>query len=314
MIKGTAPHTGGWVHPLESQELPRDLEDQLCFSTERFHAYFLSAAQFREVAAWVGAVRARTYRRISPHGPHDVDLDGRDDHYWHLLVWDRERRVLAGSLRMALSRWHAAEWDGERSYLEHCYPGLDARLRGEGLEYAEIGRTFVAAPYQRSSLVLMVLLQAMASIPLATGHRHLLGMVSYNHFEHGEALNRRFLGALLQSPYRDALVVPPPRHPLVPPPVCDELPAPAPLGPLELQLEEAFQEPFRVPVLLRRYMQFGNARVAGLSLARDFNQITEILMHCELEKLSLRQRSRLVVEDLVPVWRGLREGSPGLLA
>jgi hypothetical protein len=50
--------------------------------------------------------------------------------------------------------------------------------------------------------------------------------------------------------------------------------------------------------------------VVGLSLARDFNQITEILMHCELDQLTARQRRRLVVDDLVPVWRGLVDGAP----
>jgi hypothetical protein len=61
---------------------------------------------------------------------------------------------------------------------------------------------------------------------------------------------------------------------------------------------------------MRRYAQLGNARVVGLSLARDFNQITEILMHCELDQLTARQRRRLVVDDLVPVWRGLVDGAP----
>lgn len=297
-----------------SHQLTRDLEAQRCFGTDRFCAYFLSPSQFQGVAGWVGSVRALTYRRISPHGPSDIDLDGRDAHYWHLLVWDRERRTLAGSLRMALSRWHPPDWDGRCSYLEHCYPGLDASLRARGLAYAEIGRTFVAAPYQRTSLVLMVLLQAMVSIPLATGHQHLLGMVSYNHFAHGEALNRSFLAALLAAPYRDPLMVPPPRHPLPPSLAPAGVPGTTQYSELERWLEQRHQEPFRVPVLMRRYAQFGNARVVGLSLARDFNQITEILMHCELERLSPRQRSRLVVEDLVPVWRGQDEGPGGLPA
>ena len=294
-----------------SHQLTRDLEAQRCFGTERFCAYFLSPDQFQSVADWVGSLRALTYRRISPHGPSHVDLDGRDAHYWHLLVWDRERGTLAGSLRMALSGWHAQEWNGCFSYLEHCYPGLDASLRDRRLAYAEIGRTFVAAPYQRTSLVLMVLLQAMASIPLATGHHHLLGMVSYNHFAHSEALNQSFLAALLDPPYRDSLSVPAPRHPVVPapPPLAPPLPGPG-YAQLERWLEERYQEPFRVPVLMRRYAQLGNARVVGLSLARDFNQITEILMHCALDQLTPRQRRRFVVDDLVPVWQGLLEEPP----
>jgi hypothetical protein len=289
-----------------------DLEPQVCFSLGQFRACFLAPDQFRTVADWVGTVRARSYRRVSPHGPAEVDLDGRDDHYWHLLVLDEQRRVLAGSMRMALSAWHGLResgWDGTCSYLEHCYPGLDASLMHQGLAYAEIGRTFVAPPYQRTSPVLKVLFQAMASIPLATGHAHLLGMVSYNHFEHGEALNQQFLQALMSAPFRDSLVVPLPRHPIPAAAPSVHAPRAAPsLGQLERQLEEGCQEPFRVPVLLRRYMQFGNAGVVNLSLARDFNQITEILMHCDLNKLSQRQRDSFVVKDLLPVWNNAGSG------
>jgi len=289
-----------------------DLEPQVCFSLGQFKACFLAPDQFRTVADWVGTVRARSYRRVSPHGPAEVDLDGRDDHYWHLLVLDEQRRVLAGSLRMALSAWHGVHesgWDGTCSYLEHCYPGLDAALRCQGLGYVEIGRTFVAPPYQRTSPVLMVLFQAMASIPLATGHAHLLGMVSYNHFMHGEALNQQFLQALMAPPFRDSLNVPPPRHPIPGLAMAiDTAPAARSLGQLERQIEQACQQPFRAPVLLRHYMQLGNAGVVNISLARDFNQITEILMHCDLNRASQRQRATFVVKDLRPVWRNAGSG------
>jgi len=281
-------------------QFPGDWQRNLCFQNDRFSAYFLSPQHFRNLAPWVGAVRASTYRHLSPHGPRTVDLDGRDAHYWHLLVWDRRDRALAGSLRMALSGWHNAGRDGSRHYLEHAFPGLDRHLSGQHLSYAEIGRTFVAPPYQRTSLVLMVLLQAMASIPLATGHQHVLGLVSYNHFAHGDQLNRQFLAALLAPPFRDPLSAPSPRHPITGLPDPCDAPPPATLRELEHQLRERYQEPFQVPVLLRRYRQLGNARVMGLSLARDFNQITEILMHCDLRQLSARQRRSFVVELLIP--------------
>jgi hypothetical protein len=35
-------------------------------------------------------------------------------------------------------------------------------------------------------------------------------------------------------------------------------------------------------------------------------------MHCELDQLTPRQRRRLVVEDLVPVWQGLSQEAPGV--
>ena len=281
---------------------PEHWQRSLCFQTDRFSAYFVSPDQFRSLAPWVGAVRSLTYRQLSPYSSHTIDLDGRDAHYWHLLVWDRQDDALAGSLRMALSGWHPDGRDGNHSYLEHAFPGLDRHIRGHQFPYAEIGRTFVASPYQRTSLVLMVLLQAMASIPLATGHQHVFGLVSYNQFAHSDLLNRHFLAALLAPPFRDHLSAPPPRYPITGLPDCRDVQPASTLLDLEHQLRERYQEPFQVPVLLRRYHKFGNARVMGLSLAKDFNLITEILMHCDLQQLSPRQQRIFVVEPLIPVW------------
>jgi len=306
---------GGMGAP-ESNLLSGDLAGQLCFRLGDLETYLLSPSQFAGLAEWLGEMRACCYRNVSPHGPERMDLDGRDHHYWHLLVMDRKQRQLAGSLRMALSRRHRRDWSGEFSYLEHCYPGLDEAMAEAGLAYAEIGRTFVAPPYQRTSRVLLVLLQAMVSIPLATGHSQLLGMVSYNHFKVSEPLQRAFLQALLQPPFAGGLTVPPPRHPL---PLAEAVAAGAPshhatLAELEMDLERQFEQPFRAPILLRRYMQYGNARVLALSLARDFNQITEILMHSDLVLLHESQRSMLVVPHLQPVWErdaSFSESVPG---
>jgi hypothetical protein len=287
--------------------LSGDLSSQCCFQQGHFSAYFLSPTHFRSVAGWVGAVRALSYRQISPHGPAEIDLDGRDAHYWHVLILDHQRGTLAGSLRLALSSWHGHQWDGSRSYLEHCYPGLDQAFRRRRETYAEIGRTFVASPYQRTSPVLLMLLRAMVSIPLATGHPQLMGLVSYNHFQHSEALNRRFLLQLHQPPFVANIAVPPPRHPF--PALLQDRDLQLSgrtesLSQLERSLEQEFQEPFRVPLLLSKYMVFGNARVAGVSLAKDFNLICEILMHCDLSGLLPHQRRALLVNDLLPVWSG----------
>jgi hypothetical protein len=288
-----------------------ELGDQRCFDQNQFSAYFLSPAQFQPIAAWVGALRASTYRQISPLGPGQVDLDGRDAHYWHLLILDQERQCLAGCLRMGLSRWHGPGWDGSHSYLEHCYPGLDQFFRGRGMSYAEIGRTLVATPYQRTSPVLRMLLRAMVSIPLATGHSNLMGMVSFNHLQHSESLCGSFLAALLQQPFGEDQGIPPARHPF--PSRAEErkadlAPVGDSLGELERRLEQQFEEPFRAPLLLKKYMSFGNAKVIGLSLARDFNQICEILMRCDLNQLRPNQQKELIVNNLVPAWETATPG------
>jgi len=301
----TGQARGSGMEDVAFNHIRAELGDQRCFDQNQFSAYFLSPAQFQPIAAWVGALRASTYRQISPLGPEQVDLDGRDAHYWHLLILDRERHCLAGCLRMGLSSWHGPGWDGSHSYLEHCYPGLDQHFREGGLSYAEIGRTLVATPYQRTSPVLRMLLRAMVSIPLATGHTNLIGMVSFNHLQHSESLYGSFLAALLQQPFGEDQGIPPARHPF--PARAEErkadlVPVVESFGELERRLEQEFEEPFRAPLLLQKYMSFGNAKVIGLSLARDFNQICEILMRCDLNQLRQHQQKELIVNDLIPAW------------
>jgi hypothetical protein len=301
----TGKARGAGTEDFAFNHIRSQLPNQRCFDQNQFSAFFLSPNQFRPIASWVGALRASSYRQISPLGPKQVDLDGRDAHYWHLLILDQERQCLAGCLRMGLSCWHGPGWDGSHSYLEHCYPGLDQHCRREGMSYAEIGRTLVATPYQRTSPVLRMLLRAMVSIPLATGHTNLMGMVSFNHLQHSEGLYGSFLAALLQQPFGEDQGIPPARHPF--PSRAEErkadlAPVVESLGELERRLEQQFEEPFRAPLLLKKYMSFGNAKVIGLSLARDFNQICEILMRCDLNQLRPNQQKELIVNNLIPAW------------
>lgn len=299
------------MEDLAFKHIRAEFPNQRCFDHNQFSAYFLSPAQFQPIAAWVGALRASTYRQISALGPEQVDLDGRDAHYWHLLILDRELHCLAGCLRMGLSGWHGPGWDGSHSYLEHCYPDLDQHFRKGDMSYAEIGRTLVATPYQRTRPVLRMLLRAMVSIPLATGHTNLMGMVSFNHLQHSEHVYGSFLAALLQQPFGEDQGIPPARHPF--PTRAEDLktylaPAVNNLGELERRLEQQFEQPFRAPVLLQKYVSFGNAKVIGLSLARDFNQICEILMRCNLRALRPYQQKELIINDLIPVWETAKPG------
>ncbi len=290
-----------------------ELERYRCLEYENFSAYFLPPHQFPIVASAIGRLRASSYREISPHGPGEVDLDGRDGHYWHVVVWDHEQRQLAGSLRLALSEWHGHEWSGRDSYLEHCYPGLDAFLKSKRMAYAEIGRTFVADSHRRTTPALFLLLRAMASLPMATGHRHLFGMVSYNQYRYSDALNQALFTALQQPPYRGELAIPAARHPLDDDSLdlskssavgddADRVQLSGSYLILERAIRQQWGEGFSLPVLLRKYSSFGNAKVIALSLAKDFNQIVEILMHCDLATLSAKQRRFFLVEDVKEVW------------
>ena len=58
---------------------------------------------------------------------------------------------------------------------------------------------------------------------------------------------------------------------------------------MEMAIRRDLSDAFRLPVLLRQYLNLMEAKVRNLSLARDFNQITEILMASDLAMIPLER-------------------------
>lgn len=273
------------VLPTPLPDLPRHFAEALFFRQGDLETYLLRPEDFGSLAEGIGRLRAEAFREVSPLGPQSSDLDGRDGHYWHLLVWDRRTGSVAGAQRLSFSRWQPSPWDGRCSYLEHCFPGLASELGSAGHHYLEVGRIFVTPLHRADFRILPTLLRSAAMLARATDHRWTLGLMSFCQIGQPQALVLRFLERLRQPPFcARHLDLPRPRHP-VPGLEDTAAPSPADLGcttyrELE-QLLRQTDEGFRVPGLVRLNASLSGARVAGFSIARDFNQIIEILMACD---------------------------------
>ena len=107
--------------------------------------------------------------------------------------------------------------------------------------------------------------------------------MSYN-FAHSDAVNNAFLQALMQPPYRrEDLNLPAPRSIAG----IQAKPTPIPAGIFRLSSRHPQHPLGRLPPAdpARQYFNLMQAQVCNLSLARDFNQITEILMAANLRQL-----------------------------
>lgn len=264
-------------------DLPGLFASSLFFEQDVLAIYLLAPAQFEAVAPLVGALRAEAFREVSAHGPQDCDLDGRDGHYWHLLIWDKASDRLAGAQRLSFSRWQPAGWSGGQSYLEHCYPGLAAAFAARQLTYLEVGRVFVAQSHRDDLRILPNLLRAAGMLAQQTDHRYTLGLMSYGHHPHSPEVVERFLASLRRSPFRfeACLPIPRPRHP-IPTAAAGVTAASGSYRQLERELQQ-FDAGFRVPGLVRLNASLCHAQVADLSFAHDFNRIVEILMVADTE-------------------------------
>ncbi|MEC8215443.1 MAG: GNAT family N-acyltransferase [Cyanobacteriota bacterium] len=290
-----------------SSELIESLRcDGRLFDVEGLDLYLIRGDQFPAVAEAVGRLRESTYREQLSGSGETLDLDGRDQAYDHLLLVETNSGVLAGSARLqflpAGSRG-ADLPDGNSSYLEHVYPGIKKTLTDLG-NHLEIGRVALANRFQRQPHSLMALFRGGLLIAVRSGYTTLHGLVSYNHFAYADAVNEVFLSNLMQPPYRQSEPrLPAPRHPVETIRASDA-PSDIPnVQALEVEIRSHHADTFRLPVLLRQYFNLMEARVCGLSLARDFNQITEILMSADLSRLP-EERLRFFIDvDHNPIYQ-----------
>ena len=255
-------------------------------SIDGLDLHLLAGSDFTSVADAVGLLRESTYRQQLSGSGDERDLDGRDAHYDHLLLVERSSGELAGAARLQfVPAESTALPSSSGSYLEHVYPGIKAQL-AQQQNHLEIGRVALAPRFQRQPHSLMALFRGGLLLASNSGYHLLHGLVSYNHFAHSDAVNEAFLQALMRPPYRrQGVDLPPPRHPVPGISVND---SPHPSGhvqALEQEIRRTHSDTFRLPVLLRQYFNLMQAKVCDLSLARDFNQITEILMAADLRDL-----------------------------
>jgi hypothetical protein len=303
----TPPPSGPVALPL--QQVERDLSSLRLYSSEGLDLYLLPGERFAPYADAVGILRELTYRQQLSGSGRSHDLDSRDPHYDHFLLVEATSGELAGSARLQFvpqcgkGESPAQLPQGPQSYLEHVYPGIKAELAHAG-NHLEIGRVALAPRFQRLPHSLMCLFRGGLQVAVSSGYQTIHGLVSYNHFAYAEAVNERFLSSLMRPPFLDTHhPCPRPRHPLTGIAPAERPGKARTIQELEQQIRSELAPSFRLPVLLRQYINLMEARVRNLSLARDFNQITEILMAADLGRIPSRRLRHFIDFAHEPVYR-----------
>lgn len=158
-----------------------------------------------------------------------------------------------------------------------------------------MGRVFVAPQARRNLQVLPALIRGDALLTRATGHRYVLGLMSYRAVAPHCIGDWLFLDRIRRSPYTISLPVALALHPLKFPLSLPQMELPLLSdGDLKACVDQILASELvmgcfgcsiaslRLPGLIRIYNHITRARVAGLSLARNFHQIVEILMTNDL--------------------------------
>jgi len=271
---------------------PKQFTDCAIEQRDDCHTFLISPERFTSLEDWLGVERAQAFSTVSPYASIQSDLDGRDRHYWHMLLWDHQNKRLIGGQRM-LFVTPGLQVTQNSSYLEHCYPGLAQRIISGGETFAEVGRTFVAPGYQCGRW-LKELIRGFFRIPEAKRIHIVLGLISFNHLQLDPVVVDQFIAALDTSLFRGKIQLPPARFPYN---HCSD--GSHGLcwdgnGLLPLQKElKLIDQAFNLPPVLRPYRALCSVKYEGATVAKTYNQIIQLLFSGRPELIGRQQQRRL---------------------
>jgi putative hemolysin len=148
-------------------------------------AFVATALQIPQLLHEIGRLREICFRGVGEGTGNEIDLDGFDEHYLHIFVWDEKERRVAGAYRMGRcdmimrrlgkkGLYTSTLFKFQKPFMQH----LDDAL--------EMGRSFLAPGYQRSVAALPLLWKAVLTwVAHNPRYKKLFGPVSISHDYHG---------------------------------------------------------------------------------------------------------------------------------
>jgi len=258
-----------------------------------WEVYVARKKEIPHVLREIGRLRELTFRAEGEGTQQPTDLDGYDEYYRHLFLYDRAAGRLVGAYRVGLGR-SILRQNGRRGFYLHSLFRLKKELNPLLRQSLELGRSFIRAEYQKQPQPLALLWKGIAEyLARHPEYCYLIGPVSIsNRFS---AISRAVMVEFLTKHYFDAdlarLVIPRKRFRYRP---LDTHEAPAVLqAGLEslpdLQKLIAGFEPggSGVPVLLRQYLK-QSGRLIGFNLDPKFSNTLDGFMVLDARQLPAR--------------------------
>jgi putative hemolysin len=283
--------------PIEAHFLQQELDalpaDRCLAQNAEFAVYLAQADEMPRLLQEVGRLREVTFRQAGEGTGNSRDLDRFDRYYWHMLLWHKTRRELAGAYRVGNTAGILAQHGVTGLYTSTLFH-YDARLFERIGPALELGRSFIRAEYQRQYAPLLLLWKGIARLvarnPLAAHPKIsvLFGAVSisndynaasremiYRFFE--SRIQQDELGGLIKprSPFRPAGLMPWDCSAM-----CAAL---SHMEELSQPITDVESDGKGLPVLLRQYAKIGG-KLLGFNVDRKFSNVLDGLIIVDLRQ------------------------------
>lgn len=237
----------------------------------------------------IGRLRELTFRAAGEGSGKARDMDAHDLYYLQLIIWDREQKRIAGGYRLGLGDQIFSRFGVNGFYTSSLFkmkPGLYPILQ----KTVELGRTYVAADYQRHRLPLFLLWKGILHFLLShPQYGYLIGPVSISkdYSEASKGIIVEFVRRFFYDKNLAMLVTPRKAYRPKIKSVDTRLLAEYLRGEfdaLENLIETIEPAHFKVPVLFRQYLK-QNAKFIAFNVDPNFSNCLDGLMILDIAQL-----------------------------
>jgi putative hemolysin len=292
-----------------SQFVLRDIAalpaERLLIENPEFAVYAARASEIPHALDELGRLREITFRAAGEGTGRATDVDRFDAHYWHLLLWNKEKKELAGAYRAGntdeIIRAH-----GVKGLYTNTVFRYDEKLFLKIGSALELGRSFVRLEYQRQYAPLLLLWKGIARF--VAGHPEnpvLFGAVSisneYSSFSR-EMIVRYFEQRQLNDEDgREFAELIHARTPFRAPMqrrwdcglLCSVL---RDLDELAEPISDVEEDGKGLPILLKQYARVGG-KLVGFNLDRKFSDVIDGLVIVDLRQTDPAALERYMGKD-----------------
>ena len=280
------------AEPIREDLLAREIQTlsgERCLAENgEFSVHLGTARDIPQLLLELGRLRELTFRRAGEGVGKGRDLDLFDEYYWHVLLWNKNKRELVGAYRAGNTAQIVAARGIAGLYTSTLFR-YDQRLFQKLGPALELGRSFVRPEYQRQYAPLLLLWKGIARL-IATHPEIpiLFGAVSISN-EYNKASREmiyRFFQSRMQEDRLAGLIEP--RRPFRPGllrrwdcrAMCRAL---RDLEELSEPITDVEADGKGLPILLRQYAKIGG-KLLGFNVDRKFSNVLDGLVVVDLRR------------------------------
>lgn len=276
-------------------------EDQRLFENTDCIVLYGNSNQIPFTLREIGRLREVTFRKISEGTGKSIDLDGFDNYYTHLFVWNKQKEEIVGAYRLALVKDIVAAY-GIRGLYTNTLFAYKQDLIDQLGDAIELGRSFVREEYQKSFSSLDLLWKGVGNFV----NKHpkckiLFGTVSISN--EYNAVSRMLITSFLRGnsylPEFARLIKA--RNPFKTIPITGIDTNTASVVVKDLQnvnelLTEIEATHHTIPILLKQYLRLGG-KFLGFNIDQNFGDVLDGLIYVDLSETDTRMLSRYLGKE-----------------